>query len=85
MRRLVFAALSVAGVLGATAALAADGDHSVEAIALKNPNQVVCAFIYNEGDIVRRICQTAQYWTNEHTRARRELMEYQLRKLQPGR
>jgi len=85
MRTLVFAAVSVAGVLGALTAFAADGDQSVEKIAMKDPNRVVCAFIYNEGDIVRRICQTAQYWTNEHTRARRELMEYQLRKLQPGR
>lgn len=81
MRTFVFAAISVAGVLGATAALAADGDQSVEAIALKNPNQVVCQYMYNQGDIVRRVCQTAQYWTNDHERTRRELLEFQLRRL----
>jgi hypothetical protein len=85
MRKLVIAAVSVAGVLGAATALAADGDQSVEAIALKDPNRIVCAFIYNQGDIVRRICQTARYWANEHTRTRRELLEYQLRRLEPGR
>jgi hypothetical protein len=85
MRSLVFAAVSVAGVLGSATAFAADGDQSVEAVALRNPSQVVCAYVYNQGDIIRRVCQTARYWANEHDRTRRELLEYQIRRLEPGR
>ena len=86
MRSLVFAAVSVAGVLGASAAFAADGDQSVERIAVSDPGRMVCQYFYHDGTLVKRpVCQTAQYWVNDRTRTRRELLEFQLRKLQTER
>ena len=86
MRNLLLVAVSLAGALGATTAFAVDGDQSVEAIAVSDPGRTVCQYFYHDGTLVKRpVCQTARYWVNEHTRTRRELLEFQLRKLQTER
>jgi|tagenome__1003787_1003787.scaffolds.fasta_scaffold16615038_1 hypothetical protein len=82
MRNLILAAVSIAGVLASATAFAVDGDQSVEAIAVSDPGRMVCQYFYHDGTLVKRpVCQTAQYWVNENTRTRRELLEFQLRRL----
>jgi hypothetical protein len=61
-------------------------DRSVESIAVSEPNRIVCAFLYHEGGVIRRpVCHSARFWANEHTRTRREILDYQLRRLEIGR
>ena len=63
---------------------AASAPASVEVIAAKDPGRVLCAYLYHEGSVIRPVCHTAQYWANERNRTRRELLEWQLRKLTYG-
>lgn len=85
MRKLLLVAVSLAGALGATTAFAV-GDQSVERIAVSDPGRTVCQYFYHDGTLVKRpVCQTSQFWVSERTRTRRELLEFQLRRLQTSR
>jgi hypothetical protein len=90
MRAFAVAAVSSLGLFASFTVQAEDAraapPQTLEAIALNEPNRIVCAYLYHDGTVIRRpICRTAQAWLSEHQRTRREILEYQLGFLTHGR
>lgn len=87
MSFLAVAALSSVGVFAALSAYAQDATRvNVDAVALKDPSRVTCAYLYHEGTVIRRpLCKTAQEWYADRLRTRQDITDLQLRKLEIGR
>jgi len=89
MRVLGAVAVSALGLLAVSSAQAQEASApraNVEAIALKDPNRVVCASLYHEGTLIRRpLCKSAEEWYADRQRTRQDITDLQLRKLEIGR
>ena len=88
MRILGVLTASSVGLLAAFSAQAQDGvaRSNVEAVALKDPDRVLCQYFYHEGGLIRRpLCKSAREWYADRERTRRDIVDLQLRKLEVGR
>ena len=88
MRFFAVAASAVSLLVGFSAhALEAEAPkETIEAIALKDPDRVLCSYFYHEGVVIRRpLCKSAREWYADREQERRDITDLQLRRLQLGR